>query len=86
MNRIVLASMAALVSASAFATPVTYTLDPSHTFPSFEADHMGGQSIWRGKFTKTTGKVILDVAAKTGEFKMTNDPDPSGAHRFVQRP
>ncbi len=42
MNRIVLASMAALLSASAFAAPVTYILDPDHTYPSFEADHMGG--------------------------------------------
>ena len=40
MNRLVLASIAALASASAFAAPVTYVLDPHHTYPSFEADHM----------------------------------------------
>ena len=51
MNRIVLASMAALMSAGVFAAPVTYKLDPSHTYPSFAADHMGGLSVWRGKFT-----------------------------------
>ncbi len=34
---------------------------------------MGGQSIWRGKFNKTTGKVILDLAAKTGEVDVTVD-------------
>jgi polyisoprenoid-binding protein YceI len=41
MNRIVLASLAALFGASAFAAPVTYNLDPNHTFPSFAADHFG---------------------------------------------
>jgi len=45
MNRIVLASMAALVGASAFAAPVTYTLDPAHTYPSFSADHYGGYEL-----------------------------------------
>ena len=29
------------------AKPVTYVIDPSHTFPAFEADHMGGLSLWR---------------------------------------
>ena len=63
----------AAVAGTATAAPVTYTIDPTHTYPSFEADHMGGQSIWRGKFNKTTGKVILDVAAKSGEVDVTVD-------------
>jgi polyisoprenoid-binding protein YceI len=42
-----------------------YNIDPSHTYPSFEADHMG-LSIWRGKFTKSSGKIILDRQSKTG--------------------
>jgi polyisoprenoid-binding protein YceI len=73
MNRIVLASMAALVSASGFAAPVTYILDPAHTYPSFEADHMGGLSIWRGKFTSSSGKVVYDKAAKSGSIDVTVD-------------
>ena len=44
----------------------TYTLLPSHTYPSFETDHWGGLSVWRGKFTKTTGEVVLDRKARTG--------------------
>jgi polyisoprenoid-binding protein YceI len=71
MNRILLASIAALASASAFAVPVTYVLDPNHTYPSFEADHMGGLSIWRGKFTDTTGKVVYDKDAKSGSLDIT---------------
>jgi polyisoprenoid-binding protein YceI len=73
MNRIVLASMAALMSAAAFAAPVTYTLDPAHTYPSFAADHMGGLSVWRGKFDATSGKVVYDKAAKSGSIEVTVD-------------
>jgi polyisoprenoid-binding protein YceI len=73
MNRTVLASMAVLVSTSAFAAPVTYVLDPAHTFPSFEADHMGGLSVWRGKFTATSGKVVFDRATKSGSLDVTVD-------------
>jgi polyisoprenoid-binding protein YceI len=42
-----------------------YNVDPSHTYPSFEADHMG-LSIWRGKFTKSGGKIVIDRSAKSG--------------------
>jgi len=42
-----------------------YNIDPSHTYPSFEADHMG-LSVWRGKFTKSGGKIVLDRQSKTG--------------------
>jgi polyisoprenoid-binding protein YceI len=73
MNRIVLASIAALLGASAFAAPVTYILDPSHTYPSFAADHKGGLSVWRGKFDATSGKVVYDKAAKSGSIDVTID-------------
>lgn len=73
MNRIVLASMAALMSAGAFGAPVTYILDPSHTYPSFAADHMGGLSVWRGKFDSTSGRVVYDKAAKSGSIEVTVD-------------
>ena len=52
----------------------TYQLDPSHTYPSFAADHFGGLSVWRGKFTKTTGTVTLDRKDKTGTVDVTIDP------------
>jgi polyisoprenoid-binding protein YceI len=73
MNRILLAFTAAVVSASAFAAPVTYKLDPSHTYPSFEADHMGGLSVWRGKFASTSGTVVYDKDAKAGTIDVTVD-------------
>jgi polyisoprenoid-binding protein YceI len=83
MNRSLSSSIAALASATAFtatalmhtavAAPVTYILDPHHTYPSFEADHMGGLSVWRGKFTDTTGKVVYDKEAKSGSIDITVD-------------
>ncbi len=73
MKRIVMASVAALLGAAAYAAPVTYVLDPSHTYPSFEADHFGGMSVWRGKFDTSSGKVVLDKAAKTGSIEVTVD-------------
>jgi len=59
------------VAGASMAAPATYNIDPQHTYPAFEADHMGGMSIWRGKFKSTAGKVVLDTAAKTGEVDIT---------------
>lgn len=55
------------------ASAATYTIDPMHTYPSFEADHFGGMSTWRGKFNSSSGKVILDKAAGTGSVDITVD-------------
>ena len=60
------------LSAGAMAAD-TYQLDPNHTYPSFEADHFGGVSTWRGKFNKSSGMVVLDRAAKTGTVDVTID-------------
>lgn len=67
-----LASSLTAAATGAFAAD-TYQLDPTHTYPSFEADHMGGVSTWRGKFTKSSGTVTLDRAAKTGTVDVTID-------------
>ncbi len=65
----------ALLSLAAVATaaPVTYNVDPDHTHPTFDVDHFGGLSVWRGNFKKTTGKVTLDTAAKTGTVDVIID-------------
>ncbi len=73
-----LALLLLLVSTTATAAPtpapalVHYTLDPDHTYPSFEADHMG-LSIWRGKFDHSTGTATLDTVGKTGSIDVTVD-------------
>jgi polyisoprenoid-binding protein YceI len=60
------------VCAAAFAAPVTYDVDPEHTYPSFEADHMG-MSMWRGRFNRTSGKVTMDKTAGTGTLDIVID-------------
>ena len=59
-------------TAGAFAAD-SYTIDPGHTFPSLEVMHFN-TSIYRGKFTKNSGKVTLDRAAKTGSVEIQIDP------------
>jgi len=58
---------------SASAASTTYNVDPDHTHPSFEVDHFGGVSIWRGTFKKTSGTVELDTVAKTGTVDVVID-------------
>jgi polyisoprenoid-binding protein YceI len=61
------------VSGLALGAPVTYTIDPNHTHPEFEADHLGGVSIWRGLFKRTSGTIILDTVAQTGALDVAVD-------------
>ena len=62
-----------LICASAGAAPTLYSVDPNHTYPSFEADHIGGLSVWRGKFKHTSGTVLLDRGASAGTIDITVD-------------
>jgi polyisoprenoid-binding protein YceI len=62
-----------LSATSATAASTTYNVDPDHTHPSFEVDHFGGLSTWRGTFKKTTGIVEIDAAAKTGTVDVVID-------------
>ena len=63
----------ALAATSASAASTTYNLDPDHTHPSFEVDHFGGLSTWRGTFKKSSGTVTLDTEAKTGTVDVLID-------------
>lgn len=63
----------AAMAGTAAATPASYTVDPDHTHPSFEVDHLGGVSTWRGTFKKTSGSIVLDAAAKTGTVDVIID-------------
>jgi polyisoprenoid-binding protein YceI len=66
-------AMLALMTGSAIAAPVTYTVDPNHTYPSFEADHFGGLSVWRGKFEKSSGTIVIDKDKAAGTVDITID-------------
>lgn len=48
----------------------TYVIDPFHTHPQFEVDHLGFAKL-RGLFSKTTGKFTIDRAAKTGTLEVS---------------
>jgi polyisoprenoid-binding protein YceI len=69
-----LATFSALVvfTASAQAAPETYVVDGNHTFPLFTYSHFG-YSNQTHKFNKTSGKVVLDRAAKTGSAEIVID-------------
>jgi polyisoprenoid-binding protein YceI len=73
LSRVVMGAAVVVASGSAVAAPQTYTIDPAHTYPSFEADHMGGLSTWRGKFNATSGTVTIDKAAGTGTLDVKID-------------
>ncbi|MDB5963404.1 MAG: polyisoprenoid-binding protein [Massilia sp.] len=72
MKHLIAAFIGASAVTAAIAAPDTYMIEPGHTYPSFEADHMG-ISVWRGKFNKTSGTVTVDRAAKTGTLDITID-------------
>lgn len=61
------------VAGTATAATVRYDIDPGHTFPSFEADHMAGLSVWRGKFNRSSGGITLDRAAGSGTVEVAID-------------
>ncbi|MBL8512098.1 MAG: polyisoprenoid-binding protein [Betaproteobacteria bacterium] len=71
IRQIVLA-LSATLSLAAIAAPETYVLEGSHTFPRFEYNHFG-YSIQSSRFDKTTGKIVIDRAAKTGSADVSID-------------
>ena len=87
--------MRAVVIAALLAAPLTaaaqaenYAIDPFHTVPYFEVDHLGFASM-RGRFDRASGKFSIDRAAKTGSLEIeiktadvsTGDTDRAGARR-----
>ena len=67
------AVLLAAYAGMALAKPATYRCDPAHTYPSFAADHLGGMSVWRGKFTRSTCSIVLDEQQRTGTVDVTVD-------------
>ncbi|MCC6211690.1 MAG: polyisoprenoid-binding protein [Burkholderiales bacterium] len=68
MRKILFAAALALPLA-AQASPENYTLDPYHTYPYFEIDHLGVSTV-RGMFRKSSGKFSVDSAAKSGSVEI----------------
>ena len=64
-------ALAALQASSAWSAE-SFTLDPTHTFPSFEIRHQG-VSIMRGKFNRSQGRAILDPEGPEGLIEVSVD-------------
>jgi polyisoprenoid-binding protein YceI len=60
----------AFAAAPASAAPVTYTLDPAHSWVHFEVLHFGTSTI-RGRIGPLAGAVTLDRSAGTGEIALS---------------
>jgi polyisoprenoid-binding protein YceI len=65
-------ALLAFASGAALAAPETYDIDPLHTQPYFEINHLGF-STQRGHFGKASGQIVLDRAAKHLSADVTID-------------
>jgi polyisoprenoid-binding protein YceI len=68
--------MKKLIIAAVLATPLAaaaqvenYVIDPFHTVPYFDIDHLGFATM-RGRFDRATGKFSIDRAAKTASIEL----------------
>ncbi len=66
------AAAAALFTGAAQAEMATYTIDPSHTFATFQISHFGA-SVNRGRLDKKEGTVQFDRAGKSGKVDVRFD-------------
>lgn len=64
--------LSGLVAGHVQAEPVTYVIEPTHTFATFEIGHFG-TSTNRARFDRKEGTVIFDRVAKTGKVDVTID-------------
>ena len=71
MHRTLIALLAALALPAA-AAPERFTIDPRHTYPMYEVQHLG-ISLQRGRFKKTRGQVTIDTQAGTGSIDVSID-------------
>ena len=61
-----------LLAAALSAQAATYGVEPNHTYANFSYSHMG-LSTQISKFSKTSGTISYDKAAKTGAVDVTID-------------
>lgn len=69
MKRVIGLVLTALACTAGHAA--TYSIDPQHTYVTFEIDHM--VSTNRGRFDKKEGAVEFDQQARTGRVELTLD-------------
>jgi polyisoprenoid-binding protein YceI len=74
MKRLAAVLAASVLPFAASAQVENYMIDPYHTYPYFELEHLGTAMI-RGRFDKTSGKFTLDRSAKTGALEVVIQAD-----------
>ncbi|HEY9065619.1 MAG TPA: YceI family protein [Burkholderiaceae bacterium] len=72
MKKTLVAALLAAAAGFAQADIATYSIDPTHTFVTFEATHFGTSTL-RGRFDKKEGTVSFDKAGKSGKADITID-------------
>jgi polyisoprenoid-binding protein YceI len=72
VKKLVLVAALGAFSAAAFAAPETFNVEPTHTYPRFEYSHFG-YTNQQQRFDKTSGKIVIDRAAKTGSVDVSID-------------
>ncbi len=60
------------IAGTALAEPLTYAVDPNHTFPRFSYSHFG-YSTQLSSFEGTTGTVVYDPEARTASIEIVID-------------
>jgi polyisoprenoid-binding protein YceI len=73
---LIAALVGALAGASlpAWAAPVNYNVDPSHTAVYFGASHFDRTTV-RGRFNKLDGRIVYDPATGAGSIDFTVDTE-----------
>jgi len=72
MQKPIAIAILAAISAAATAAPEEFVLDSDHTFPTFEVRHLG-IATQRGRFNRTTGRIVLDLVAATATVDISID-------------
>lgn len=72
MKKALLALAVLSLATAAQADIVTYAIDPTHTFVTFEAKHFNTSTL-RGRFDKKEGTVAFDRTGKAGKAEITLD-------------
>ena len=72
MKTFVAAAASLFALGAAQASSPTYTIEPTHTFVTFEVSHFG-TSFNRGRWDRKEGTVQFDRAARTGRVELTID-------------
>jgi polyisoprenoid-binding protein YceI len=65
-------ALSTAVVAPVLAAPVSYGVEPNHTFPRFSYTHLGF-TTQQSRFDKTTGTVVYDKEGRSGSVDITID-------------